>query len=140
MDDAQTWSNGHNKALQAARSGLLTYNEIAKAIGRERQTIWNWRKDDPAWAAALEEAINEGYDVLRQDALEAVSGSLRKANEAREWRPTDIDNAHKTLAQLDPQRWREVKRAEVDLRAEVLTSADRRRAALAVLATEAGDD
>ena len=140
MSDAQTWSNGHNKALQAARSGLLTYNEIAKAIGRERQTIWNWRKDDPAWAAALEEAINEGYDTLRQDALEAVSGSLRKANEAQSWRPTDIDNAHKTLAQLDPQRWREVKRAEVDLRAEVLTSADRRRAALAVLATEAGDD
>lgn len=140
MDDAQKWSNGHNKALQAARSGLLTYNEIAKAIGRERQTIWNWRKDDPVWAAALEEAILEGYDVLRQDALEAVSGSLRKANEAQSWRPTDIDNAHKTLAQLDPQRWREVKRAEVDLRAEVLTSADRRRAALAVLATEAGDD
>lgn len=140
MDDAQKWSNGHNKALQAARSGLLTYNEIAKAIGRERQTIWIWRKDDPEFAAALEEAINEGYDVLRQDALEAVSGSLRRANEAREWRPTDIDNAHKTLAQLDPQRWREVKRAEVDLRAEVLTSADRRRAALAVLATEAGDD
>ena len=106
MDDAQKWSNGHNKALQAARSGLLTYNEIAKAIGRERQTIWNWRKDDPEFAAALDEAINEGYDTLRQDALEAVSGSLRKANEAQSWRPTDIDNAHKTLAQLDPQRWR----------------------------------
>ena len=140
MDDAQKWSNGHNKALIAAREGLLTYNEIARAIGKTRATIWNWRKEDPLWAAALDEAINEGYDTLRQDALEAVSGSLRKANAEQSWRPTDIDNAHKTLAQLDPQRWREVKRSEVELKAEALTPEDRRRAALAVLATEAGDD
>jgi len=140
MNDAQTWPAVKLKALKAARLGAVTYTQVGRAVDRDYDTVLSWRKDDPEFAAALEEAINEGYDVLRQDALEAVSGSLRKANGEQSWRPTDIDNAHKTLAQLDPQRWREVKRAEVDLRAEVLTSADRRRAALAVLATEAGDD
>lgn len=65
MEQAQTaenaervWTNGHRKALAALATGATFRQAAAKAI-RDEDTLLRWRREDPAYAEAVEAAMTE---------------------------------------------------------------------------------
>lgn len=80
--------------LSLAKTGQITRS--AKAARVERQTVYNWRKEDPEfakqWDAALEQAADMLEDVAFQRATRATNPSdglltlLLKAHKAEKYR------------------------------------------------------
>lgn len=59
------WHGQFLKVL--AQCGVV--KDACKAAKIDRQTAYNHRRDDPAFAEAWEDAIREGYDVLEKEAI-----------------------------------------------------------------------
>lgn len=67
----------YEKVLKALRRGLTPW-EAAEAAGCARSTIFDWKRDDKAFAAAWEEAIEEGTDHVEAEAhRRAIDGVKR---------------------------------------------------------------
>lgn len=65
------------KVLESLRQGY-TPKEAAANAGVDRKTIFNWRNEDPEFAAAWLEAVEEGTDRIEAEAFRrAVDGVSR---------------------------------------------------------------
>ena len=116
------------RALAAVRAGGL-YKEAAKAAGVDQATLWKWRKDDAAFAAAFEESLDAGTDSQEQTLAFCVNKARR-------------DPAYQTslifsLKNRRPRKWRD--RREVDMNLHDATTpeqeADEDEATLAAAAS-----
>lgn len=106
----------------------VTLAETCRAIGISRATIYNWRAANEAFAAALQMARDDGYEVLLDECLEIADDASqdRKMTE-RGWQ---LDSEHvqrsklrietrlKLLAKWDPAKYGE----RVNLAANVKTT------------------
>lgn len=63
-------------AVLAARASRLTVTAAAATAGVDRTSVYVWRKNDPDFARALEEAKDEAIDALKENAYErAMKGN-----------------------------------------------------------------
>lgn len=82
--------------LEALRRGM-SVTAAAQAIGVGRRTVYDWREADPDFASAWDEAVEDGTDLLEDEAWRrAFAGSdtllifLLKARRPHKYR----DNHH----------------------------------------------
>lgn len=74
----------YEKVLGVLREGH-TPKQAAAAAGVGRTTIFDWRREDKAFAEAWEAAVDEGTDVLEQEAhRRAVEGVSRPVYQGKE--------------------------------------------------------
>lgn len=59
--------------LAALREGLSITHAV-RSVGIARSTAYKWRDDDPAFAAEWDEAVEEGCDVLEDEARRRALG------------------------------------------------------------------
>ncbi len=76
MSGAETGTTADAQAVfLGALSTGLTVSGAAKQAGVPRRTVYNWREADPVFAAAWDDAVEDGADVLEDEARRrAVEG------------------------------------------------------------------
>ena len=87
------------RALEAVATGGL-YEEAAQAAGVTRQTLYNWRQADPAFAAAWKIALDAGTDEI-----EAVLHACTKLAKGDPRYQTSLIFA---LENRRPESWKDV--------------------------------
>lgn len=83
-----------------------TFSAAAEATGFVRQSIYNWRQDDPEFAEACKQAVLEGIDHMG-DRLESTLFSRALDDERR-----DTTALIFALKGTRPQRWQQSVRIE----------------------------
>jgi transposase-like protein len=72
----QTIANSHLSAIQerviASLATGLSFSAAAEAAGVHRNTVGNWRREIPSFAAAFEQAAREQARAFKEEALDAV--------------------------------------------------------------------
>jgi len=111
MNDAESlnlnvWPNGHRKALEALLRGEFIEDAARAAGKRETDTLRQWRRADPAYNAAFEEAIRLGIPERGKRGIRLMLATVGKAQERLDEsgeppRPADLDAAYKLAQAYD---------------------------------------
>ena len=89
----------NKKALLVALSLGMNPGDGAEAVGVGRSTVFNWKKEDPEFAAAWEEARETSFD--RAETMMYTLGMNG-----------DVAALKETLRANRPERWRETRNSE----------------------------
>jgi hypothetical protein len=89
------WRNGHRAALLAIRRGALV-QEAAAAAGVTRNTLWEWRRDDPEY----HEAFMEAWVFARQSRLVDAENYLHRAVTREETDKPGVQAAERIVKSL----------------------------------------